>query len=455
MLLLALLACSENELKALDPSLSVAVDALDFEEVVVGTQRTGTLTISNEGGGTLNIDDVALEGSADFTLEEALPDSIAPRDEVAVPVRYTPDAIGPDSGTLTLLTDDPESPTRALRLTGEGVEPEIDIDPETLWFGTVEPGDSVTRSVDINARGQGALIIDDIGLVDDAAEVFSYVLPDGLSLPMWMEPGTGFTIDVTFAPTDLAAWDAELYITSNDPDDADARVRLLGNSDETGEEAPQVEITRPDWGNQIRYGTTVTLSGVAIDDATAPEDLVVLWYADGSLLGSSTPDETGAVSLETSALPLGEITLRLAALDADGQVGEDDVDVTVYDTAEPTPYLLTGGSSLWDYWSIDDDIVLYLDGAEVFRDSNDTQDSHAPVAIDAKPGQTLRLVATDVNACDQALDALTLHWGTGSNQPLNEAWCRSSCPSHECYDPDFVGPWPDTFLDVSYEIAIP
>ncbi len=455
MLLLALLACSESGIRKLEPELSAAISSLDFEEVVVGTQRTGTLTLSNEGGGTLTIEDRALDGSADFVLAEALPDTVEPYNSFTVSVRYAPDAIGPDDATLTLLTDDPDNPSLTLDLSGEGVEPDIDIDPETLWFGTVAPGDALTRSVDVVARGQGRLILYDIGLVDDAALAFSYALPDGLAPPITLEPGTGFSIDVTFAPADLSAWDAELYLTSNDPDDADARVRLLGNSDESGEEAPQVEITWPDWGNQILYGTSVTLEGVAVDDATAPEDLVVLWYADGSLLGSSTPDETGAVSLTTSDLPEGEITLRLAALDADGEVGEDDVDVTVYDTAEPTPYLLTGGSTIWDYWTVDDDVVIYLDGVEVFRDSNDTQDSHAPVAIEAKAGQTLRIIATDVNECDQSLDALFLHWGTGSSQTLNEAWCRSSCPSHECYDPDFVGPWPDDFLDVSYVIEIP
>lgn len=455
MLLLALLACSESSIRRLEPDLRVTVDALDFEEVVVGAWRTGTLTLANEGGGVLHVERVELEGAADFSLEGEAPTEIGPHEEASLPVRYAPDAIGPDLGELRVVSDDADTPTLTLALLGEGVLPEIDVDPETLWFGELAPGESKTLVVDVNARGQGRLLIDEIGLVDDAAEVFSIALPDGVAPPLALEPGTGFSFEVSFAPTDERAWDAELYILSNDPEQEDARVRLLGNSEEAGEEAPQVEITRPDWGNQIALGSEVVLAGVAVDDATAPENLVTLWYADETLLGSSTPDESGAVTLETSALPEGEITIRLVALDADGQIGQDEVDVSVYDLEEPTPYLLTGGSSVWDYWSVDDDVVITLDGEEVFRDSNDTQDTHGPLEIAAVPGQVLRIVATDVNACDQRLDALTLHWGTGSSQSLNEEWCRSSCPSHACFDPDFDGPWPNTFLDLSYTITIP
>lgn len=455
MFLILFLACTESQIHKLDPELALSSDSLDFEEVVVGTQRTGTLTLSNKGGGVLHLDDVSLDGSSDFELAEQLPDSLDPHDDMPVSVRYAPGAIGPDTGAVLLVTDDPTSPTLSLDLLGEGVEPSIDIDPTSIWFGTVTPGDSKTRSVDINARGQGSLVISDVGLVDDAAEAFSFALPDGTELPLTMEAGTGISVDVTFAPTDTQPWDAQLYIVSNDPDDGDARVRLIGNSDGSGEEAPDVSITWPDWGNQLVSGQSITLQGVVVDDATAPEDLVALWYANDTLLGSSPPDADGNVSLSTADLPTGDVTIRLAALDTDGQLGEDEVGVSVYDTREPTPYILTGGTSVWDYWSVDDDVVITLDDEEIFRDSNDTQDSFAPVSFEATAGQTLRIVATDVNACDQALDALYLHWGTGSSQGLNPVWCRSSCPTHPCFDPDFDGPWPSVFLDLSYVISIP
>lgn len=455
MLLLGLLACSDFNLRKLQPELTVEVSSLDFEEVVVGTQRTAIFTLHNRGGGVLHVSGVTVAGSADFTLPEAAPEEIPPGEQADLAIRYTPDAIGPDEATAALLTDDPDAPSTSLSLAGQGVEPIIDVDPETLWFGDVDPGASSTLSFDLTARGKGDLYIDEIGLVDDAGEVFSFALPDGYEAPFKLEAGTGLTMDVRFSPTDTTPWDGALYILSNDPTEPDARVRLLGNTEGTGTEAPTVEITWPDWGDQLVKGDAVTLSGSVVDDADPPESLVALWYANDVVLGVSTPEPDGEVSLTTSALPEGEVSLRLVAIDTTAMTGEDEVQFTVYDILEPTPYTLSGGPTLWDYWTIDDDVIITLDGERVFVDSNLTQDTHPPVELEARPGQVLRVQASDVNACDQSLDALVLHWGAGRAQELNEAWCRSSCPSHACYDPSFVGPWPNVFLDVEYTISIP
>ena len=75
MLLLGLLACSDFSLRKLEPELVVEVSSLDFEEVVVGTQRTAIFTLRNGGGGVLHIDGVTVVGSADFTLPEAVLDA--------------------------------------------------------------------------------------------------------------------------------------------------------------------------------------------------------------------------------------------------------------------------------------------------------------------------------------------------------------------------------------------
>jgi hypothetical protein len=79
----------------------------------------------------------------------------------------------------------------------------------------------------------------------------------------------------------------------------------------------------------------------------------------------------------------------------------------------------------------------------------------APVEFEARVGDQLRLVATDVNACQMALDALVLHWGTGESQALNDSQCRSSCPQDACYDASSSGPWPGVYLDETYTIEIP
>lgn len=456
MLLLTLLfACSDYRLSKQQPDLRVSASAVDFGDVVIDTSRTGTLKISNAGGGVLNLDRVGLESAETFTLATLDGDAVDPGASLDLSVTYAPVSVGMDTGSLEIVSDDPDSPLLVLPLTGFGVQPEIDIDPEVLWFGDVAVGDTKTLSVDVNARGRGTLQLDGLDFQADEAEAFSISLPSGLSLPSRLEPGTGFSFDVTFTPTDERAWDGALLLSSNDPVQPIAAVSLLANADGSGVAPPTVEITSPDWGTYLQEGEPVTLSGVVVDDADAPSNLLAIWYANGALLGSSKPDDSGLVTLDTDALPAGDVTLRLAAMDSAGLTGSDEVEVTLWEQDQPSLYLLSGGASPFEYWSVDDDVTITLDGVEIFSDTNHTQDTHPPLTFEASAGQVLRIVAVDYNACDQALDGLILHWGTGQSQDLNEASCRSSCPSHACYDPSFLGPWPSVFLDLSVTIAIP
>lgn len=452
--LLVLIGCSDYDLNKAKPNLQVSASHVDFGDVVIGAERTGTLRAANTGAGVLHFDEISVEG-ADFSLGTIPALELDPGDEMDLSISYAPAETGPDEGQLFLYSDDGDEPEKIVPLSGFGVEPDIDVDPETLWFGAVELGSEVTLSVDVNSRGLGDLRVTDIDFAATEASAFAITLPEGVTLPTTLVSGTGFSFDVTFAPTDDTAWEGSLLVTSNDPDEPAVEVRLLGNVESTGELAPTAEITSPDWGNYIFADQGATLLGVVTDDADDPSDLLALWYADGRLLGTSTPDDTGAVSFETTDLPLGDVTLRLAAIDTLGNVGEDEVDVVVWDAAEPVSYILSGGSSIFDYWSVDDDITIYLDGSPIFRDTNEEADTHPPVDFLAERGQTLSIEVIDYKYCDRVMDGLVLHWGTASRLALNETVCVSACEDHECYDPDFEGPWPETFVDESHIISIP
>lgn len=456
MLLLLLSACIEQQVSALDPSLELSADALDFEEVVRGTRVTLTFFARNEGGGVLQVDSLALTEASDptFSVDALEVDRIDPGEELPLRVSYAPEEIGVDWGELELITDDPERPTRRVSLSGEGVDPRLDVDPEALWFGDVLAGDSRSLDVDLTARGQGWLNIQEITL-DDAEGVFSVSWPDEIELPQRLSPGSGFTLAVEYAPDQVAPHEGELLIRSNDPENPVVSVRLLGNAEGDGLGPPTVEITSPDWGNYLLLGEVAELRGSVVDDADPPPNLLTAWYSDSQLLGVVTADGSGRVALDTDALPLGEQTLTLRAVDSAGNQASDDVDVVVWDPEEPVLYTLSGGETVFDWFTVDDDLTVMLDGEVIFQDSNHTQDAHAPLQFEAERGQSLRIIANDVNPCQKRLTPLTLHFGTSASQALNEEICVSSCAQDACYDPDYEGPWPNVFFDETYEITIP
>lgn len=459
-MLLALLiaSCQDYEVHENEPDLEPSTRTIDFGEVVVGTRSDVGINLDNVGRGVLHVLDVTLDGttSGDFSLLDMETDRVEPGKAVVLAVRYTPDMVGQDYGRVVLSTDDPEEPEVEIDLVGFGVEPRIDVDPETLWFGDVAMGEERTLSVEVSAVGTGTTRITEIALESDE-DAFQLALPAGVEPPYALAAGFSFSFDVTFAPPRDEAFDTTLRIASNDPLEPVVAVRLLGNTDENPTEntAPTVEITDPDWGAYLVMDREVELRGSAVDVEDGPENLACMWYANGRLLGTAVPAEDGTVTLSTSALPEGTVVVTLTALDSEGEAGSDSVTVTVWDETEPMRYTISGGNTPYHYWTVDDDVTIEVDGTPVFSDTNHTQDAHPPVEFDAMVGSTIRVVATDYNYCQKQLDGLYLHFGTGLFTPLTDAVCGSACPADACYDGTYSGPWPSIFLDETVTVSIP
>jgi len=455
--LVLLAACQDYDVQASLPAISLSGSTLDFGEVRVGTWATVGIAVENLGKGDLHLDSVALEvgASPEFSLDGLAVTTLGPGEQVVLTASYQPDAVGQDVAQATLTSDDPEEPAILLELLGFGVQPAIEIDPETLWFGDVAPGESSSLPVTLTAAGTGTLRVQELSLEDITAP-FGLTLPPDVTLPWPLPTGHSIEIEVTFAPLDASPQDTHLLIASNDSESPLAGVRLLGNAAGSGEnEPPIVEITDPNWGAYLVYGEPVTLSGVVVDIEDGPANLACMWYVNGALAGTAVPRSDGAVTLTTRDLPLGEVTIELVAMDSEGATGTDEVGVVVWDTEEPLTYTISGGVTIFEYWSVDDDIVIELNGSPIFSDSDRLQNTHPPVEFSARAGDVLRLRATDEKYCKQELDSLFLHWGTGMFQPLAPGVCRSACEEDACYDPTYEGPWPNTFYEETFTIAIP
>lgn len=455
----AIAACqNQNDLVRGEPALEVQPGSVDFGEVVVGNRSDIGVTLHNAGYGALNVESASLVdlSSADFLVTD-VPSGVPALSDGHLAIRYTPDGEGQDLGAVRLVTDDPALPEVELPLVGMGVIPGIDVDPETLWFGVVEPGSSYSQPFTVAAAGSGTLRIDGLTLSHpDLADAYQLELPEGYAEPYRVDNGFAFVVTVTFSPPDATPWEGAVELTSNDPDAPLALVQLRGNSvdDPTVNEPPTVEILDPDHGEYFLDDRTVTLSGHAADPDEPVTHLVCAWYAGDTPVGVAMPAADGSITA-AATLPAGEYGLRLVCLDSEGAIGEDEAWITVWPHDEPLVYTVAGAGSIFEWFGVDDDLTIYLDGVAVYADNDGTQTNLAPFTLSAAAGQTLRIEGVDQNACAARLDALTLHWGTGDQQPLNEDVCRASCVDHPCYDPTYAGPWPGTFFDAEYLISIP
>lgn len=458
LLALTLLACTSGpDLNKGKAEMVVSPARVDFGEVVLRNYVTVRVRLQNEGYGTLLVEDVALgDGTSPDFAVVSFPEEVRHGEEAYVELTYTPDVEGQDFGTVVFTTNDSVAPVLTLELEGMGTLPRVDIDPEILYFGMVTPGESVTLTTSVGAAGSGKLRVTGVGFAGEEDVAFSYTLPADFAEPYVVSQGFTFPISVTFSPPDEAEYTGELWIETNDPEEPVAAVRLLGNTvdDPTENEPPVVEILDPDNGEYFLDDTTVRFLGYVFDPDEAPTNLLCGWYADGTRIELGDVDSTGTVN-GSGLLPVGEVELTLRCYDSEGLAGEDTTVLTVWPHEEPVVYTISGGDSVFDWFGVDDDITITVNGVEVFRDANHTKDTLAPVQFEAVRGDVIGITASDINSCDKLVDALVLHWGTGESQPLNDAICDSACVDAACYSGTYNGPWPGIFLDETYTIAIP
>ncbi len=459
-LLPLLLACNgpETTVSAGKPDIALSAAALDYGEVVLGRQSTITVYVENSGIGDLTVELIELDGttSADFTLMTESTLIVGPSDIGEISVRYVPDVEGQDYGRLRILSDDADDPEVELGLSAFGVEPLLDVDPSTLWFGHVGIGETREMMVELSARGSGALKIQAFSFLNGEEAVYSVEVPDWMELPYAMESGQSVELPVRYTPTDEAAWEGELIIETNDPTTPEFAVTLLGNTkdDPTKNSEPVVQITDPDWGDYYLEGDSISVTASVYDQEDSPELLFCMLRADLIPAGSGSPDSKGMITIVAEGIEAGDIDMTMTCFDTENGEGSDSVEVSIFDPIEPLKYTITGGSTLFDYWSVDDDVTIYVNNSAVFSDSNHQQDNHPPTEFDATIGDTIRIVAEDYNYCMRSLDPLYLHFGAGYSQDLNEAYCQSACVDDECYDGDFE--WATgVYYDEEFTISIP
>ncbi|HET6603749.1 MAG TPA: choice-of-anchor D domain-containing protein [Xanthomonadaceae bacterium] len=137
-----------------------SVAEIDFGDVLVGTTGSSPLTASN-----LNNANVAsLNGSitaapSTFSSTVTVISNIAGGGSIPFEVQFSPTTDGTVTGTLTVATDDPVTPTITITLTGRGVQPAgLEVTPDAFDFGDVGIDNNVlSPPFVVDSTGDGVL----------------------------------------------------------------------------------------------------------------------------------------------------------------------------------------------------------------------------------------------------------------------------------------------------------
>jgi hypothetical protein len=127
-------------------------------------------------------------------------------------VSFAPTAAGARNGAVTLIDNDPGSPTQTITLTGTGATNAMTLLPDSLSFPGQTPGtSSAPMSITLYNDGAAAVSITNFA-ISPARGTFTQTN----TCPQTLEPNANCAIQVVFTPPDTGTYKATLSVTDSD-----------------------------------------------------------------------------------------------------------------------------------------------------------------------------------------------------------------------------------------------
>ncbi len=217
------------ELKtATGPVIAVNVENGGQFTACRGESVTGNIQVFNVGTTDLRVDSVQrLFGSGDFTVL-ALPSpplNIGASSSVNFTVRFAPTAVGTQSATIRISSDDPASPFFDLIVTGTGEGARI-VANDPITFDKTCPGQTNNKTLTIGNSGMCDLVVSSITSSSPEFKVVGVV-----PFPLVIPPGSTRDVTIQFMPMGFTVDPmqmATLTINSNDLNTPNKMVKVIG-----------------------------------------------------------------------------------------------------------------------------------------------------------------------------------------------------------------------------------
>ncbi len=211
------------------PDISVAPTSLSFGNVNTGSFSDLTVAVSNVGTANLNVTALSTTNSLFTVVSPTTPFTITPSGTpVNVTVRFSPTAVGAQSGNLQITNNDPDENPLNVALSGTGVtppptEPDIRVAPTSLAYGQIIVGQTSDQTVTIFNDGTVILNVTSLTTTNGTFSVVSPSTPFNVAAN-----GGSQVVTVRFSPTAAGVQSGNLQIASNDPDEGLVSVALSG-----------------------------------------------------------------------------------------------------------------------------------------------------------------------------------------------------------------------------------
>lgn len=190
-------------------ALGANPSSLSFGSVQVGTKQSVAETVTNTGGTSITISQVAASGTAFSVSGISVPATLTAGQSTTFNVAFAPQSAAAAGGSLTV-SSNATNPTLTIPLSGTGTSTPgtLAVNPSTVAVGSVTDGQSGSATGSLVASGTNVTVT----AVSSSNSAFSV---NSLSLPVTIPAGQSVPFAVTFSPQAAGAASASLTFTSN------------------------------------------------------------------------------------------------------------------------------------------------------------------------------------------------------------------------------------------------
>ncbi|MCF7811071.1 tandem-95 repeat protein, partial [bacterium] len=226
------------------PAISVSPLVIDFGEIYANQTDVVGINIVNNGQGDLNITNMALTDDEFFTVDFQVGFMLRSEHSRVIEVSFSPLDVADYQSSLIITTNSPGKEEITIPLTGVGLEPPqtIEVEEREHDFGIIEIDNQANWTLVMMNTGWTDLRIDRIE-IDNGA--YSHNFENAVTLGR----EETYEVEVTFTPDQEGNYDTELTIFSNDPNNGEFPVTLLGE----GGVVPVIVVDPED----IDFGTII------------------------------------------------------------------------------------------------------------------------------------------------------------------------------------------------------
>ena len=190
-------------------SLSAGTSPLSFGTVTVGQSNTLSETVTNNGGSTVTVSQVSATGTGYSVSGVTVPFTLAAGASKSFNVVFAPTTAGSPTGTLTV-TSDASNPSLTVSLSGTAVsQGTISANPTSLSFGSVQVGNSSTKSEVLSNTGGTAITVSQVTVSGTGYGI------SGVTVPFTINAGQSFTFSVSFTPQAAGSPTGSISVVSN------------------------------------------------------------------------------------------------------------------------------------------------------------------------------------------------------------------------------------------------